>query len=60
MKFNANVEKLALRNRLNSGELLTQEDLEKAEKVARQSPSPDSLSLYSQIKRSINKGDVEQ
>lgn len=59
MKFNANVEKMELRNRLYSGKELTQEDLQKAEKVARQSPSPDSLALYSQIKRSINEGDVE-
>lgn len=48
-----------LRQKLQAGEKMDKKDLLSAEKLTRQSSTPDNLALYSQIKRSISEGDVE-
>jgi hypothetical protein len=45
-----------LRQKLVSGEQLSNADLQTAEKLARQNPSPDNLVMYSTIKQTLSEG----
>lgn len=48
-----------LRQKISAGEKLVKSDLLAAEKLVRQSSTPDNLAMYSTIKRMVNEGDVE-
>ncbi|NSL51704.1 hypothetical protein [Calidifontibacillus erzurumensis] len=48
-----------LQAKLQNGDKITKDDLTAAEKLARTYPGPDSLVLYSRIKREIDSADAE-